>query len=733
MTDSTKDIEAGNPAPLTLHDGTLTDARGAVLTGLPEIVSALPDPNGVGIFLRFTAEKPASRLVFSAGRLSGVRRFTFCHRYEPFWMTAKAGTVAADILPETQFLLAEREDGTCLLLVPLVDGADGVFRCSLEGASDGETLNLVAETGDDATVGQEVTGLFVATGNDPFLATSIEPFALMEAAADSVALHIRSGRLRRDKSLPDFVDRFGWCTWDAFYQEVSHEKVREGLESFRAGGVEPHYLILDDGWQSVRPFPTGEKRLTAFAANAKFPDDLGATVRMAKEEYGIRTFLVWHAVGGYWGGVDATALPGYGARSAARQYSAAVTNYAPGVLHWFGTACGVVSPDHIYRFYQDYHRHLRLQGVDGVKVDNQASLEGLSQGTGGRVPLMRAYHEALEGSVHVHFNGNLINCMSCANEMLYGALNSTLTRTSTDFWPKKPESHGLHLYVNAQVSAWFGEFVHPDWDMFQSGHEMGAYHAAGRAVSGGPVYVSDKPGIHDFDLLRKLVLPDGRVPRCTAPGRPTRDCLFHDPTRENVLLKIWNVNPHGGVLGVFHARYGDGVGDISGVVRPADIPGYGIQEEIKRRVFKEEGLAEGALDLGSPFGQPSEYVMFAHYANELRVLPAEGEWPVTLAPLTAEVFTIVRKEGDFVPIGLTDMFNSAGGIVEAAVHEDGYYVSLYAGGRFTAWCRSEPVLVLAQDEAGGHVNCTVAYDEATGRLEIRFPPDTSAPVVHIQM
>ena len=40
---------------------------------------------------------------------------------------------------------------------------------------------------------------------------------------------------------------------------------------------------------------------------------------------------------------------------------------------------------------------------------------------------------------------------------------------------------------------WFGEFIQPDWDMFQSGHRMGALHAAGRAVSGGPVYVSDKP------------------------------------------------------------------------------------------------------------------------------------------------------------------------------------------------------------------------------------------------
>lgn len=43
---------------------------------------------------------------------------------------------------------------------------------------------------------------------------------------------------------------------------------------------------------------------------------------------------------------------------------------------------------------------------------------------------------------------------------------------------------------------------------------------------------SDKPGQHDFDLLRKLVLPDGAILRSKLPGRPTRDCLFSDPARD---------------------------------------------------------------------------------------------------------------------------------------------------------------------------------------------------------
>lgn len=96
---------------------------------------------------------------------------------------------------------------------------------------------------------------------------------------------------------------------------------------------------------------------------------------------------------------------------------------------------------------------------------------------------------------------------------------------------------------------------------------------------------SDKPGQHDFNLLKKLVLPDGSILRAKLPGRPTRDCLFSDPARDGIrylldqssskkiiffnsdtvcnvfyfpyvcsLLKIWNLNDFNGVVGVFNCQ-----------------------------------------------------------------------------------------------------------------------------------------------------------------------------------
>lgn len=40
---------------------------------------------------------------------------------------------------------------------------------------------------------------------------------------------------------------------------------------------------------------------------------------------------------------------------------------------------------------------------------------------------------------------------------------------------------------------------------------------------------SDKPGSHNFNFIKKLVLPDGSILRARYAGRPTRDCLFNNP------------------------------------------------------------------------------------------------------------------------------------------------------------------------------------------------------------
>jgi raffinose synthase len=665
------------PASLDLVDHVLVNRGEPLLTGLDAGLAAEPDPLEHGLFLTARAARSGSRLIFGLGSIPGLERFTLCHRYEPFWMKPRAGDSLADVPPETQFLLARLQRGW-LLIVPLVGE---LFRFSLRGRADGR-LELLGETGDPFAPGLGGLALYVAAGEDPF--------ALLQAGARSVNQRLALGRLRKDKPLPDFVDQFGWCTWDAFYQEVSAEKLATGLARFRDAGIPPRFVILDDGWQSTRYMPTGERRLTAFAANEKFGGDLSDCIREAKQSFGVETFLVWHAMVGYWGGVDPAALPGYDIEDQARRFGEGILAHQPSHNEdWWGALVGLVPATRIQQFFDDYHRSLAAQGVDGVKVDNQAVLEGVAQRQGGRIPLTHAYRVALEASVERHFQGRLINCMANAQETWYGSQHSTLTRSSIDFFPSRPETHAAHLYANAQVGLWFGEFMHPDWDMFQSAHEWGAYHAAGRAVSGGPVYVSDKPGQHDVPLIKKLVCSDGSVLRADAPGLPTFDTLCVDPTREPRPLKIWNRNGERALLGVFNAHRLEGdtaAPAIEGDFGASDIPGLGAEE----------------------------LACYAHQAGTLEVLGASARKTFTLDARGFELFTLAPITAGFAAIGLVDKFNSGAAIVRELWTGSGRCsLTLRDAGLFVAHSQRRPRRV----EVSGRDH-TFQYDAASAKLSV---------------
>ncbi|KAF6256659.1 raffinose synthase or seed imbibition protein Sip1-domain-containing protein [Scenedesmus sp. NREL 46B-D3] len=197
-------------------------------------------------------------------------------------------------------------------------------------------------------------------------------------------------------------------------------------------------------------------------------------------------------------------------------------------------------------------------GIDGVKVDvqNQLELAGSAAGQPGGPALAAAWHAALEASVRLHLPGNqLINCMCHNTNNLYRMTSSNLARVSDDFYPHLPASHAPHVAVCAFNSLFMGAVATPDWDMFHSRHPRALLHATARMISGGPVYVSDKPGAHDSALLARLALPGGALLQPLLPGRPTRDCLFIDPCRDGAsVLKVWSRNSCNGVVAAFNLQ-----------------------------------------------------------------------------------------------------------------------------------------------------------------------------------
>ena len=172
---------------------------------------------------------------------------------------------------------------------------------------------------------------------------------------------------------------------------------------------------------------------------------------------------------------------------------------------------------------------------------------------GGRVELAKAYYAGLSDSIATNFDGTgIIASMQQCNDFFFlGTRQVSLARAGDDFWFDDPNGdpmgvywlQGVHMVNCSYNSLWMGQFVRPDWDMLQSDHVCAAFHAASRAVSGSPIYVSDSLGCHDFALLRTLVFPDGTLPLCMHYALPTRDCLFKNPLfDQETVLKMWNLN-----------------------------------------------------------------------------------------------------------------------------------------------------------------------------------------------
>lgn len=660
-----------------LEDGQLVLKGQVLLTHMDPDVEMVSDDQRTGCFLLCRSKEMRSYHAVTLGRLPSEVTFAGCSRYDPYWVEPFVTGICDEIPYETQFLCGSLANGSYLVLLPILDGN---FRCSLHGRKDG-CLGAIAESGDPAVLTDRFVACYAGVGDNLY--------RLIADAAQSVACFMGSVRLRKQKTLPDFIDFLGWCTWDAFYEKVNYDSVREGLQALRKNGINPGFMILDDGWLHTCVAERGSRRLCSFDPDpGKFPTGLRHTVSMAKTEFGIRHFLVWHTLQGYWDGINGAAFGAYRTSLQRRTYGQEMVLRSPDINDT-SVLVEVIAPEDLPRFYGDFYRFLRQQGVDGVKVDGQATQEGVAKGLGGRVRMMRAAHEAMEGAAQVHFSGRVINCMSHGTDTIYNTLASTLTRSFTDFWPKQPHSHGLHIYANAFNNLWLGQFVHPDWDMFQSTHELAAFHAAGRAISGGPVYISDKPGHHNAELLRKLVLKDGTILRACGVGLPTADCIFTDPRRCDVLLKIFNHNPFGGVVGVFNVQY-----------HPNDIDRPPLQGNVCPRDV--EGL-------------PGEvFALYSHNTGRVITGRIDAKLTLTLGEGGFDIITVAPYDHWVAPFGLCDRFNSGAAIKGLSFDPTGRCtISLRDGGIFVACCKQKPLSVCANG-----IPADFSYVPETGLLQV---------------
>ena len=734
-------------------------------------VSLVPN-NPAAIFLDFNFDSARAQHDVVLGKLISNVKILAYSRIKRWWQAPFFCSSVDKVPVETQLLLVEISSSKYAVIAPLIhfDDKGGGFRSTLFGGDEGGapagkgSLAVRVESGNPNIINNCIkSGVYMEVGTDPF--------AVLESAYFAISQQMGTFRTRQEKPGSDSANKFGFCSWDAFYSSVSSEKIKAALNSLITSGVHPKYVIIDDGWQqtaiasrmrsdgnlkekievddgglsgaqidgslAASKMVEGDanmllslfteaiskfymtfvekgkpdsvcvklwallsqtilreklidffesqtdfsKRLISWKANSKFEDadngkSLKGFVSDIKKDYGIDQVFCWHALAGYWGGISETVTDDLTASLSRNNCTidplsmivdplsmyedihvdehstfqrqqrddhrnleigaARVDDIAkPAVERKFASptphlllvepalawdpsslvGVGSVAVEKLGNMYAHMHKYLAEAGVDGVKVDAQSGI-----GSFGGSALVRSVVQAVEGSVKTAFVANndsngrtsdsspvtstpklgrkiqlalsrarnnrlkqpsaledsfsspaapplnaplehcdapvsMVGCMCHSTENLYNYYETSIVRASDDFYPRDAAAQTVHIVSCAYNSVMLGEIAMTDWDMFHSKHECAGMHAAARAISGGPVYVSDSPGQHDPQLLRRLVLSDGRVLRTTRPGRPTRDCLFENVMEDKTTaLKLWSTNKVGALIGAFNVQ-----------------------------------------------------------------------------------------------------------------------------------------------------------------------------------
>lgn len=489
-----------------------------------EVAAEYSDSSAVFRIALKSASPLAARAVTFAADPSFADNTLDYHMDLPWWMMYEFPKTSEEMRDQTQGFLFKK-DGTYI-------GVTGLLGDVFCAQADKEGLHLDIRC-DGYT---ELEGYFLSVSENS------EP---IDAIRDTYTYGREVGAinvpLRDEREYPELFENFGWCSWNAFYQEVTADKLFTKLDEFKEKNVPVKWIIIDDGWSLVR-----DGKLASFDADPeKFPEGLAGCIRRIKEEYGIEGVGVWHTLNGYWQGVDPESEIGI-------KYADSLMTAKDGMV------IPSVDPDKGFVFWDAFHSHLAECGVDFVKVDNQSSsynyLEGVTSAISGTI----GTHEAIEQSIAKNFGGKVINCMGMNMVNVLARPLTAISRNSDDFFPDRENGFSKHLRQNLYSAIWHTNVYYGDYDMWWSGKSAPAESGVLRAMSGGPVYVSDAVGDTDPAKILPVCGKDGSICRMDSQAMPTKDCLFVNCEWHAPLQKAYNHKGDAFALAIYNLRHEDG-------------------------------------------------------------------------------------------------------------------------------------------------------------------------------
>jgi len=596
---------------------------------------ALPGRNS--IMLEFTPPevKKAHASYFQGGPM------LFPFQTAPVWVNS-----LGQIPGQTQFALWQEKNGQWGCMIALVGGG---LRTYLHG--DGKKVVATADSLDPEFAPSIVPIFAIGWGDDPYqLIDDIYAFG-MKVMKDLDPKGV-IGNLRRDKKFPEIWGYLGWCSWNAYYRWVDQKDLYANAESFKKAGVPVRWILIDDCWSTVNPrqtlSPWSPGKLTGLEADPeKFPGGLKQTVKTLKEDYGFSWVGVWHTFEGYWSGIQIDSEVG-------KKYGDYLFPISEKV------AVPDPSSDKGEKFWDAWYKFMADSGVDFVKVDNQGALGWMTEG---KLPVsfvQAQAHQNLEGPAEKYFNLNVMNCMEQNIETIYQWEKTNLGRAAVDYTPISYTNPRNNCWLNVMNSLWFTQLLWPDYDMWMSHDGHPEYYTVEHAISGGPIYTTDKPGKEKFEYYWPLILSDGLVIRPDQPALPTRKCLLNDPRTDLIPLSAFAPAGEAGMLAVWNVD--KFFRPVKAELAPSDVEGI-----------------EG-----------EKFAIYEYFSGKLLVKGRNENFSEKLKGWEVKLYSVVPVKDGFAPIGLVNKYISPATISQVKREPGKVTVELKEPGTFAAYCERKP-------------------------------------------
>ena len=464
------------------------------------------------------------------------------------------------------------------------------------------------------------------------------------------------------KSYPPAFEYLGSCTWNGsdMGKRLNEKFLYEFAGSYRDSGIPVRWLMIDEGWMDSRD----NALRTLRPDTVKFPRGFRPVVKKLLADYGLRDVGIYYDLNAHWNGLDPEGEVGQLLKRDLYSWTQPERPDLPDSpmkTHWFLSPSG----EGLHRFFSSWNRYFRQEGFSMIKVDNQSVTERMGAGRFPIMDLSSRLHGEINEAAMTLFDGALINCMDMTSEAYFAFGPTAVARTVEDYFEYSPgEGYDLqkgnaaaHVLQAIYNSLYFSQTVFTDFDMFQSVNPNARLDAMARALSGGPVYLSDRPGKHDAEVLRPLCYADGRLIRTDAPLLPVEECLFQ--VQDARVFKAFTLSRGSGLVMAMNAADAD---SVSGFISPDDVHG------LKGREF---GLVE--------FGGRSAHLV------------RKGErLPLRLGRLEGRLFAVVPLVDGAGAVGLLNKYNAPGTVLSSSREGSRLTVHVGEGGTFGAVMRTRP-------------------------------------------